>query len=75
MRYLSEGRQFLLWGLRRRLELIDGALLLARFVGDGGGDGRPKSGGGERDGLTLWWPYSWGGLLGGDAGVGVGGLR
>ena len=56
-----------------RLEIIDGAFLLARFrlvsgVG-GGGDGRPKSGSGDRDGLVLCWPTSCGGL-GGNGGEG-----
>ncbi|KAI5009414.1 hypothetical protein ZWY2020_011551 [Hordeum vulgare] len=47
-------------------EIIGGAFLLARFRlvsgAGGGGDGRPKSGGGDRDGLVLCWPRSCGGL-------------
>jgi hypothetical protein len=61
------------FGELRRLELIDGAFLLARFhlvsLAGGGRDGRPKYGGGDRDGLVLWWPLSCGGL-GGYGGVG-----
>ena len=45
------------FGLLRRLVLSDEARFrLLSLAGEGGGeDGRPKSGGGDRDGLALWW--------------------
>ena len=56
-----------------RLEIIDGAFLLVYFrlvlCAGGGGDGRFKFCGGDRDGFVLCWSTLCGGF-GGNGGVG-----